>query len=132
MLRQAWTRRVVIALGVTAGALSVAMGAPSPLLAQVAGAPLPDNVPQTPPPPAPGTDAALDSARALRGAALQFTLYTYGPGDEVFERFGHIALAVSDANTGEDTAFNWGMFDFDQPNFLGRFLTGDTRYWMAG
>jgi hypothetical protein len=24
------------------------------------------------------------------------------------------------------------MFDFNQPNFLGRFLTGDTRYWMAG
>jgi hypothetical protein len=27
-------------------------------------------------------------------------------------------------------AYNWGMFDFDQPNFLGRFLTGDTKYWM--
>jgi hypothetical protein len=24
------------------------------------------------------------------------------------------------------------MFDFAQPNFLGRFLTGETRYWMEG
>jgi hypothetical protein len=24
------------------------------------------------------------------------------------------------------------MFDFKQPNFLARFLTGDTKYWMAG
>jgi hypothetical protein len=92
----------------------------------------PDNVPQTPPPPAPGASATLDRARAVRGAGVQIYVYTYGPGDEVFERFGHIALAVVDAATGEDIAFNWGMFDFDQPNFLTRFLTGDTKYWMAG
>lgn len=115
-----------------AGALSVDMAAAAPLGAQNGAAPLPDNVAQTPPPPAPGADTALDSARARTGEALQVAIYTYGPGDAVFERFGHIALAVSDARTGEDIAYNWGMFDFDQPNFLGRFLTGDTRYWMAG
>jgi hypothetical protein len=119
-------------LCVAAGALCVGHLAAPPLPAQAAGAALPDNVAQTPPPPAPGADAALDSARAARGQALQMAIYTYGPGDEVFERFGHIALAVVDATTGEDIAFNWGMFDFDQPNFIGRFLTGDTRYWMAG
>lgn len=91
-----------------------------------------DNVPTTPPPPPPGTSVTLDSARATRGESLEFTIYTYGPGDAVFERFGHIALAVHDRSTGEDIAFNWGMFDFNQPNFLGRFLTGDTKYWMAG
>ncbi|MBL0891155.1 MAG: DUF4105 domain-containing protein [Gemmatimonadaceae bacterium] len=106
-------------------------GAPlfTPVLAQ---APLPDNVAQTPPPPPPGQNATLDSLRAVRGASIEVRLYTYGPGDAVFERFGHIALAVRDTLTGEDLAFNWGMFDFQQPNFLGRFLTGDTRYWMAG
>jgi hypothetical protein len=93
---------------------------------------VPDNVALTPPPPAPGTDAALDSARARLGDSLQFTVYTYGPGDAVFERFGHIALAVRDARTGQDVAYNWGMFGFDEPNFLWRFLTGDTRYWMEG
>ncbi|WP_337171105.1 DUF4105 domain-containing protein [Gemmatimonas aurantiaca] len=91
-----------------------------------------DNVPATPPPPPPGASATLDSARATRGESLEFTVYTYGPGDAVFERFGHIALAMRDSVTGEDVAFNWGMFDFNQPNFLGRFLTGDTKYWMAG
>ncbi len=130
MRLNAWTRRVAFASCVAAGALCVA--APADAAAQAAAAPLPDNVAQTPPPPAPGTDARLDSARALRGQSVSVAVYTYGPGDEVFERFGHIALAVTDANTGEDIAFNWGMFDFEQPNFLGRFLTGDTRYWMAG
>ena len=26
--------------------------------------------------------------------------------------------------------YNWGMFDFNQPHFVWRFVTGDTRYWM--
>ena len=86
----------------------------------------------TPKPPAPGVSASLDSARAERGARMSVSIITYGPGDFVFEKFGHIALALTDSTTGEDIAFNWGMFDFNQPNFLARFLTGDTKYWMAG
>ena len=86
----------------------------------------------TPPPPAPGVSASLDSARAERGARMSVSILTYGPGEFVFEKFGHIALALTDTSTGQDLAFNWGMFDFNQPNFLGRFLTGDTKYWMAG
>jgi Domain of unknown function (DUF4105) len=116
-------------MGVVAGALCIAA---APLTTMHAQAPLPDNVPKTPRPPAPGTSPALDSARAARGASLQVVLYTYGPGPEVFEKFGHIALAIEDTQTGESIAYNWGMFDFNQPNFLLRFLTGDTKYWMAG
>lgn len=86
---------------------------------------------QTPPPPAPGVSAPLDSGRAVRGARMSVAIITYGPGEFVFEKFGHIALALRDSSTGQDIAFNWGMFDFNQPNFLGRFLTGDTKYWMA-
>ena len=63
---------------------------------------------------------------------MSVAIITYGPGEFVFEKFGHIALALTDSGTGQDIAFNWGMFDFNQPNFLGRFLTGDTKYWMAG
>ncbi len=87
---------------------------------------------QTPRPPAPGVSASLDSVRAERGARMSVAIITYGPGEFVFEKFGHIALALTDSTTGESIAFNWGMFDFNQPNFLGRFLTGDTNYWMEG
>ena len=66
------------------------------------------------------------------GDSLTISLMTIGPGDEVWERFGHDALVVRDARTGLEIAYNWGMFDFNQPNFLGRFLTGDTRYWTQG
>ena len=83
-------------------------------------------------PPPPGESAALDSARAVRGASLTVSLYTYGPSDVFFERFGHAAVGIRDSVTGQDLAFNWGIFDFAQPNFLGRFLTGDTKYSTAG
>lgn len=82
-------------------------------------------------PPAPGVDAALDAARAPRGEHLQVTVLTFGNGALLWERFGHNALVVTDTLTGLSLAYNWGMFDFDQPNFLARFLTGDTRYWVA-
>jgi hypothetical protein len=83
-------------------------------------------------PPPPGVNAALDSARAIRGASLTVSLFTYGPSDVFFERFGHAAIGIRDSVTGQDFAFNWGIFDFAQPNFLLRFLTGDTKYSTAG
>ncbi len=82
-------------------------------------------------PPLPGVDAALDAVRAERGAALEISVLTLANGEVIWERFGHNALIVSNRETGERLAYNWGMFDFDQPNFLTRFLTGDTRYWLA-
>lgn len=61
---------------------------------------------------------------------LRVSILTFGPGDLVFERFGHNALRITDLATGSDLAYNWGMFSFAEPNFLGRFLSGDTRYWV--
>ena len=57
-------------------------------------------------------------------------LLTIGQGEEVFEKFGHNALIVWDDVMQQPLVYNWGMFDFAQPNFIGRFLTGDTKYWM--
>ncbi len=64
------------------------------------------------------------------GASLRISVLTFGQGPAVFERFGHNALRVQDTATGLDLAYNWGMFSFEQPNFLGRFLSGDTQYWV--
>lgn len=64
------------------------------------------------------------------GVTMRISVLTFGPGDAVFERFGHNALRVQDSATGLDLAYNWGMFSFEEPNFLARFLSGDTRYWV--
>ncbi|MBC7842355.1 MAG: DUF4105 domain-containing protein [Gemmatimonadaceae bacterium] len=72
----------------------------------------------------------LAAQREIDWSRRPVLLITMGQGDEVFEKFGHNAIAVWDDAAGQPLAYNWGMFDFDQPNFLGRFLTGDTKYWM--
>jgi hypothetical protein len=66
------------------------------------------------------------------GSELTVYLLTIGQGDEVWELFGHNAIWIKDRSDGSDVTYNWGMFDFNQPNFLGRFLTGNTSYWMEG
>jgi len=57
-------------------------------------------------------------------------LVTMSPGTEVWERFGHNGLWVHDALTGEDTFFEWGVFDFRQVNFVGRLIRGEMLYTM--
>src|SRR5215208_4804492 len=64
------------------------------------------------------------------GSNLTVYLLTFGWGDAVWERFGHNAIWIKDRGRGTDTTYNWGMFDFNQPRFVWRFVTGETRYWM--
>src|SRR5437762_7625317 len=64
------------------------------------------------------------------GSNLTVYLVTFGWGDVVWERFGHNAIWIRDRAHGTDITYNWGMFDFNQPHFVWRFVTGDTRYWM--
>src|SRR5688500_2185767 len=59
---------------------------------------------------------------------LRVFLVTVGPGELAWERFGHNALLFIDESTGRSVAYDWGRFDFDQPNFFGRFIRGDMLY----
>lgn len=63
--------------------------------------------------------------------ALTVWLMTMGPGDAVWERFGHNAIRIRDERSGDDRVYNWGMFSLDQSGFVLRFLRGRMRYWMA-
>jgi hypothetical protein len=83
--------------------------------------------------PLPTASVAGQVARAAPsepGASLTVYLLTFGWGDVVWERFGHNAIWIKDRAHNTDITYNWGMFDFNQPRFVWRFVTGDTRYWM--
>ncbi|MDE7387992.1 MAG: DUF4105 domain-containing protein [Muribaculaceae bacterium] len=64
---------------------------------------------------------------ACRGE-ITASLLTIGPGAEIYELDGHTALRLRDADRGTDMAVNWGVFDFDSPNFVYRFVKGETDY----
>ena len=62
---------------------------------------------------------------------LQVYLVTMDPGNAAFEFFGHNAIWIRDPARGTDIAYNWGMFDFDKPNFYTNFLKGLLIYSMG-
>jgi uncharacterized protein DUF4105 len=64
--------------------------------------------------------------------SLTVFLMTMGPGKRVWERFGHNAIWIHDPVHGTDQAYNYGLFDFRQQNFLLRFIQGRMWYWMQG
>ncbi|MGH7515715.1 MAG: DUF4105 domain-containing protein [Gemmatimonadales bacterium] len=78
------------------------------------------------------TPPAPRSAPAPPSRELQVFLMTFGPGRQVWERFGHNAIWIHDPADSTDLAYNYGLFDFHQQNFLVRFARGQMWYWMAG
>ncbi|HCZ34554.1 MAG TPA: hypothetical protein DHV26_01345 [Cytophagales bacterium] len=62
----------------------------------------------------------------------EISIITCGPDpNELYSAFGHSAVRVIDPVTGIDYAFNYGVFDFDQPNFYLNFARGRNYYLLA-
>lgn len=59
------------------------------------------------------------------------SLLTCAPHDEVYALYGHSALRYCDLKTGEDWAFNYGVFNFNKPYFVLRFTFGLTDYELG-
>lgn len=80
----------------------------------------------------PAAPALEPGSATASDAALRVYLMTIGQGEAIWEHFGHNALVIEDPSEGTRVAWHWGLFDFDEPGFLLRFLRGEMRYWMAG
>jgi hypothetical protein len=63
---------------------------------------------------------------------ITVSLVTCEPGSGIDELFGHSAIRVKNNTTGEDIAFNYGIFDFDTPGFVLKFMRGKLPYMLAG
>ncbi len=62
----------------------------------------------------------------------EISIITCGPSyKEVYSAFGHSAIRVIDPEFGFDYAFNYGVFDFDKPNFYLNFAKGRNYYLLA-
>ena len=81
--------------------------------------------------PSSGWAQVADTA-SIPGSELTIYLMTMGQGDMIWERYGHNAIGIRNSRTGEDIVYNWGLFAFDEPGFLGNFLRGENMYWMGG
>ena len=63
----------------------------------------------------------------------EVSLLTADPGTELYSSFGHSAIRLREINPdgGKDLVFNFGTFDFDTPNFYGKFATGKLNYMLS-
>jgi Domain of unknown function (DUF4105) len=63
---------------------------------------------------------------------VRIELYTMGPGDYLFSKFGHAALCVFDTMGGDGPCYNYGSADFSTPGPLTwAVLRGRAEFWVS-
>ena len=68
---------------------------------------------------------------SLAAQERRVSLLTCSPGEAVYELFGHTAVRVVDSSRDIDVVFNYGLFSFNEPNFVWRFILGETDYLLG-
>ena len=63
--------------------------------------------------------------------SLRWSLLTCQPSQEIYQLFGHTALRCENYTRKVDLVFNYGMFSFNTPNFVMRFVKGETDYLLG-
>ena len=61
----------------------------------------------------------------------EISILTIGPGAELYDKFGHSAFRIEDPETGQDVVFNYGVYDFETPNFYTKFAQGKLLYQLG-
>ena len=61
----------------------------------------------------------------------EVSLLTIGPGDQLYDKFGHSAFRIKDESKDIDLVFNYGRYDFNTPNFYTKFARGKLLYELG-
>jgi len=61
----------------------------------------------------------------------EISILTVGPGSSLSDAFGHSGIRVIDRVNDYDIVFNYGVYDFNAPNFYGNFVKGRPIYSLG-
>src|SRR5690606_23035226 len=61
----------------------------------------------------------------------EISVFTIGPGSSLNDAFGHNAFRIKDREKGTDLVFNYGVYDFNTPNFYLKFAQGKLNYLIG-
>ncbi len=76
--------------------------------------------------------AQYEVPKAILSDTAQVSLLTSTPWDgAIYALFGHTAIRINDPVNDLDVVFNYGIFSFNSPNFMLRFIKGETDYIVA-
>jgi hypothetical protein len=62
---------------------------------------------------------------------VRISLLTATPGEELYSTFGHSALRITDTVRNTDIVYNYGTFNFDEPNFYLKFIRGKLPFYLS-
>lgn len=62
---------------------------------------------------------------------ITISLLTCSSGNETFTAWGHSAIRIVDSVANTDIVYNFGLFDFDTPNFYLKFVKGKLNYMLG-
>ncbi|PKP36061.1 MAG: hypothetical protein CVT98_09360 [Bacteroidetes bacterium HGW-Bacteroidetes-15] len=63
--------------------------------------------------------------------SAKVSMLTCSQGEELYSIFGHSAIRINDPVIGLDWVFNYGTFDFSDPNFYPNFVKGKLNYILS-
>lgn len=69
-------------------------------------------------------------ARGQDSSVLRISLLTCGVGEELYSSYGHSAVRVTDTLNGTDLVYNYGSFNFGDPDFYMKFTRGKLPYYL--
>ena len=73
----------------------------------------------------------LQAASSQEKPRAEVYLITCGPGSEIYSMYGHSALRIVIPEEESDLVYNWGVFDFNTPNFAWKFAKGKLSYMLG-
>ncbi len=74
---------------------------------------------------------SIISGNAQDSCKIRVSLLTCSPGSELYSIFGHSALRIVDSTVGTDIVYNYGTFDFGDPDFYSKFVRGKLLYFLS-
>ena len=73
----------------------------------------------------------LFSFISICSQSQHFSVLTCSQGDEIYSTFGHSAIRYQDSSQGIDWVYNYGLFEFSDPNFIPKFCMGKLDYMVG-
>lgn len=62
---------------------------------------------------------------------VRISILTCGVGEELYSSFGHTGVRVVDSQKHTDIVYNYGTFNFSDPDFYTKFTLGKLPYYLA-
>jgi hypothetical protein len=70
-------------------------------------------------------------SQANKPLDIHFYLLTYTPGNELYSAFGHSAIRYKNRSKDIDVVYNYGTFNFNDPDFYSKFIKGKLDYHLS-